>query len=99
MKLCSKQYAKNGRVKGLSVVEISKIINRQRTNTSSDLNKLYKEGRIEKAPGKPVLHRIKDILQQLHGCWGYNKTTTLKPGVNYSLRVSIYRFTYILSYN
>ncbi|WML34846.1 sigma 54-interacting transcriptional regulator [Clostridium sp. OS1-26] len=59
-KLCSKDYAKNGKINGFSAVEISEVINIQRTNASSDLNKLYKNNLIEKVSGKPVLYKIKD---------------------------------------
>lgn len=35
-------------------------MNIQRTNVSSDLNKLYRDGKIEKIVKKPVLYKIKD---------------------------------------
>lgn len=57
--LCSKEYGEKGCMNGFSAMEISEIMNIQRTNTSSDLNKLYKEGAIEKIAGKPVLYKVK----------------------------------------
>lgn len=59
-KLCSKRYDEDGKVNGFSAIEISEHMNIQRTNASSDLNKLYKDGIIEKIGGKPVLYKIKD---------------------------------------
>ena len=59
-KLCGKEYVKKDHVAGFSAMEISEIMNIQRTNASSDLNKLYKEGSIEKISGKPVLYKVKD---------------------------------------
>lgn len=43
-----------------SATEISLTMNIQRTNVSSDLNKLYRDGKIEKIVKKPVLYKIKD---------------------------------------
>lgn len=58
--LCSKECRENGCINGFSAMEISLIMNIQRTNVSSDLNKLYRDGRIEKIAKKPVLYKIKD---------------------------------------
>ena len=59
-KLCIEYYIKNDKIKGFSAGEISELTNAQRTNTSSILNKLYSEGKLEKIPGKPVLYKVKD---------------------------------------
>ena len=59
-KLSIKNYLDNSKKIGFSAVEIATIMNTQRSNTSSDLNKLYNEGKIEKIPGKPVLYKIRD---------------------------------------
>ncbi|WP_315072239.1 sigma 54-interacting transcriptional regulator [uncultured Clostridium sp.] len=58
--LCAKEYNENSYINGFSAMEISLIMNIQRTNVSSDLNKLYREKRIEKIAGKPVLYKIKE---------------------------------------
>lgn len=58
--LCAKEYNENGCINGFSAMEISLIMNIQRTNVSSDLNKLYREKKIEKISGKPVLYKIKE---------------------------------------
>lgn len=58
-KLCIDQYKEGGEIIGVSAIEIARNLNIQRTNASSDLNKLYKEGKIEKIEGKPVLYCIK----------------------------------------
>lgn len=58
--LCAKEYNENDCINGFSAMEISLIMNIQRTNVSSDLNKLYRERKIEKIAGKPVLYKIKE---------------------------------------
>src|SRR5471030_3335435 len=58
--LCSKEYRENSSINGFSAMEISIIMNIQRTNVSSDLNKLYRDGKIEKIAKKPVLYKVKD---------------------------------------
>ncbi|KLU62497.1 nitrogen assimilation regulatory protein [Peptococcaceae bacterium CEB3] len=63
-KLCLEQDRNLGRVHGVSAREIAARLNLQRTNVSSDLNKLCLEEKIAKTAGKPVLYRLKesDIL-------------------------------------
>lgn len=58
--LCIKQYKNEGNISGVHASEISERLNLQRTNVSSDLNKLFLEEKIEKIAGKPVLYKIKD---------------------------------------
>lgn len=58
--LCSKEYNERRCINGFSATEISLTMNIQRTNVSSDLNKLYRDGKIEKIVKKPVLYKIKD---------------------------------------
>lgn len=58
--LCSKEYNERRCINGFSATEISLIMNIQRTNVSSDLNKLYRDGKIEKILKKPVLYKIKE---------------------------------------
>ena len=58
--LCIKQFTNDNIVVGANANEIANLLKLQRSNTSSDLNKLYKENRIEKVEGKPVLYKIKN---------------------------------------
>lgn len=58
--MCNKEYHENSSVNGFSAMEISLIMNIQRTNVSSDLNKLHRDGKIEKIVKKPVLYKVKD---------------------------------------
>ena len=58
--LCIKQYTNDNIVVGANANEIADLLKLQRSNTSSDLNKLYRENRIEKVEGKPVLYKIKN---------------------------------------
>lgn len=60
-RLCVRQYEEKGQVIGFSALEVAERINIYRSNSSSDLNRLYKENKIEKIEGKPVLYKIKDI--------------------------------------
>lgn len=55
---CKRQHSLSGEVRGLTTLEISKGTHIQRANTSSKLNKLYREGRIVKRRGKPVMYQI-----------------------------------------
>ncbi|MCG0275940.1 MAG: sigma-54-dependent transcriptional regulator [Thermosediminibacteraceae bacterium] len=59
--LCHKQLVERGEVVGVSTIEIARALNLQRTNVSSDLNVLYREGKVEKIEGKPVLYKVKSI--------------------------------------
>lgn len=59
--LCLEQYKENRTIVGVSANTISSLLGIQRTNTSSDLNKLFKEKRIEKVEGKPVLYKVDSI--------------------------------------
>jgi len=61
LKLCTKQYQETGKVGGVAATEIGQILNLQRSNVSSDLNVLFKAGRINKIAGKPVLYCIKEM--------------------------------------
>ncbi|MBC8586871.1 sigma 54-interacting transcriptional regulator [Paratissierella segnis] len=60
-KICMKEYKETGEIRGLSASEIADILGLQRTNVSSDLNKLFKDGRIEKLKGKPVLYKVNNL--------------------------------------
>ena len=60
-KICMKEYKEIGEIKGISASEIADILGLQRTNVSSDLNKLFKDGRIEKLKGKPVLYKVNNL--------------------------------------
>ncbi|GEA30181.1 sigma 54-interacting transcriptional regulator [Clostridium diolis] len=66
--LCSKEYNERRCINGFSATEISLIMNIQRTNVSSDLNKLYRDGKIEKILKKPVLYKIKAEDIQIEQC-------------------------------
>lgn len=59
-RLCIEQYKNDGNISGVPANEISERLNLQRTNVSSDLNKLVLDDKIEKIAGKPVLYKIKD---------------------------------------
>lgn len=61
IKMCLNQYKEAGIVKGISASEIGSILGIQRTNISSDLNKLFKEDKIEKIKGKPVLYKVNNL--------------------------------------
>lgn len=58
---CLKQHKELGTVLGLSANEIADMLKIQRANASSDLNRLFKENKIEKVYGKPVLYKINDM--------------------------------------
>lgn len=62
-KYCAAQTAHE--VDGISTQFLSEKLDMQRTNLSSILNQLVKEGKIEKTNGRPVLYRMK-----------HSKTTT-----------------------
>jgi len=57
-KICDRQFAERGEVIGVSATEIAHALGIQRTNASSDLNVLFREGKVEKLEGKPVLYKI-----------------------------------------
>ena len=59
--LCSKQFAERGEIIGVSAMEIAHALNIQRTNASSDLNTLFREGKVIKIEGKPVLYKVKEL--------------------------------------
>lgn len=59
--MCIKQYEENGQITGFSAQEVAERINIYRSNSSSDLNRLYKDNKIDKIEGKPVLYKIKDM--------------------------------------
>lgn len=58
---CLRQYRERGDVSGISSMEVCEILGLERTNVSSDLNKLFKLEKVEKVKGKPVLYKIKNI--------------------------------------
>ena len=58
-KICIDQYNNKGESVGSSAIEIAKALNLQRTNVSSELNKLWREGKVDRIDGKPVLYKIK----------------------------------------
>ena len=58
--LCLKQKKCNGKVLGFSAIDIAREFNIHRSNISGALNKLYKDNKIEKIPGRPVLYKIHD---------------------------------------
>ncbi|MCY6959925.1 sigma-54-dependent transcriptional regulator [Clostridium brassicae] len=59
-KNCIRNFREKGKVIGFSTQNLAERLNIHRSNVSSDLNKLYKMGRIIKIQGKPVLYKIKD---------------------------------------
>lgn len=56
--LCIKQYRETGSVTGVPTKIICEQLSVQRTNASSDLNKLYKEGKIIKIKTNPALYKV-----------------------------------------
>ena len=46
---CLRQYRESGNVSGISTMEVCEILGLERTNVSSDLNKLFRLGKVEKA--------------------------------------------------
>lgn len=60
-KLCIKQYEENEKIIGVDSKSIAIELGLQRSNTSSDLNKLFRENRVDKIEGKPVLYKVKNI--------------------------------------
>ncbi|WP_026695626.1 sigma-54-dependent transcriptional regulator [Peribacillus kribbensis] len=46
--------------KGISAHELAERLNYDRTNVSSDLNKLWKEGKVQKSKGRPVFFSCKE---------------------------------------
>ncbi|MFV0392872.1 MAG: sigma 54-interacting transcriptional regulator [Coprobacillaceae bacterium] len=51
-------------VKGISTIQLSQILNLQRSNISAYLNLLVEEGKIYKITGRPVLYGIQKIPKQ-----------------------------------
>ncbi len=47
--------------RGISAAEISEVLNTDRANISRYLNKLYKDGKVEKVGGRPVLYRAREV--------------------------------------
>jgi transcriptional regulatory protein LevR/transcriptional regulator with AAA-type ATPase domain len=60
-KLCAKQYRELGEVTGIAAVDIAEKLEIHRSNVSSDLNTLFREGKITKVAGKPVLYSVKEL--------------------------------------
>jgi transcriptional regulatory protein LevR/transcriptional regulator with AAA-type ATPase domain len=60
-KLCAKQYKELGEVIGIAAVAIAEKLEIHRSNVSSDLNTLFREGKITKVAGKPVLYCVKEL--------------------------------------
>ncbi|HBM75520.1 MAG TPA: transcriptional regulator [Clostridiaceae bacterium] len=60
-RICLKQYKESGTALGVSASGVADILKIQRANASSDLNKLFRENKIEKLAGKPVLYKVNDI--------------------------------------
>ena len=51
------QLENKGR-KGISAIELSNFMDLDRANISRYLNTLYKEGKLEKTEGRPVLYSV-----------------------------------------
>lgn len=78
--LCTEQLKQTGRITGVCTEEVAGILSIHRPNASSDLNRLAKEGKVEKISGKPVLYRLgaKAINANLQGA-AMNPITSLEP--------------------
>ncbi|MDI3310616.1 MAG: sigma 54-interacting transcriptional regulator [Thermoanaerobacterium sp.] len=57
--ICLRQLKNDGMITGCSAIDLANELNIHRANVSSDLNKMYKDGKIVKIEGKPVLFSIK----------------------------------------
>ena len=57
--ICLRQLKNDGMITGCSAIDLSHELNIHRANVSSDLNKMYKDGKIDKIEGKPVLFSIR----------------------------------------
>lgn len=57
--LCMSQYRNEGIITGVPTKTICETLSIQRTNASSDLNKLHKQGKIYKEKTNPALFKIK----------------------------------------
>ncbi|MGF7400504.1 sigma 54-interacting transcriptional regulator [Thermoanaerobacterium thermosaccharolyticum] len=57
--ICLKQLKNDGEISGCSAIDLAKELSIHRSNASSDLNKLFKDGKVSKIEGKPVLYCIK----------------------------------------
>ncbi|AEF18016.1 PTS system transcriptional activator [Thermoanaerobacterium xylanolyticum LX-11] len=57
--ICLRQLKNDGMITGCSAIDLSNELNIHRANVSSDLNKMYKDGKIDKIEGKPVLFSIR----------------------------------------
>lgn len=52
----------NSQEKGVTAVEISNYLDIDRANVSRYLNQLYKDGKVDKVDGRPVVYKIKDNI-------------------------------------
>ncbi len=71
-KICDffKLHFSDGAAKGLSTQYLTECFGIQRTNMSSILNSLVKEGRIKKSSGRPVLYYMdKDLMESTNDCF------------------------------
>ncbi|MCF6097600.1 sigma 54-interacting transcriptional regulator [Thermovorax subterraneus] len=88
--LCQRQFAERGGVIGVSATEIAQALGIQRTNASSDLNALYREGKVEKVEGKPVLYKVKEIDPGVSGSIGIERDAfDAIIGANLSLKNAV----------
>ncbi|SHM72014.1 sigma 54 modulation protein [Caldanaerovirga acetigignens] len=88
--LCQRQFAERGEVIGVSATEIAQALGIQRTNASSDLNALYREGKVEKVEGKPVLYKVKEIDLVVSGSIGIERDSfDAIIGANLSLKNAV----------
>lgn len=58
---CERQFKERGEVTGVSAMEVAQALKIQRSNASSDLNTLVREGKLTKIEGKPVLYKVKEL--------------------------------------
>lgn len=85
---CLVQKKKNGQISGCTTNSIAEAIEIQRANASSILNKLYKEGKIMKVKGRPVLYIVdpkKENKKSLSATSSFDRLI----GINSSLKKSI----------
>jgi len=64
--LCTQRPAQSSALRrhaGFSAEEVAELAEVDRTNASRDLNLLAQEGIVERIPGRPVLFRIKTLVQ------------------------------------
>ena len=76
--------------KGLTANEVAELLNIDRSNVSRYLNELFKEERIQKSDGRPVIYQsISNSVEEVHVDTSSFVTFDNLVGAHDSLKVSI----------